>query len=388
MFINCPSDLISLRAQNSLSLFIYFYLFYGILLFNPITGHGQNKESGESGRNDYQPHVTILPNVSYSPETRLVLGGALMYQFKTVQSGVATRSSNFVFNTVYTLNHQLMIEVFPRVLLPEEKWILDGSYYYHFYPQNYWGIGSETRPQNEWDIEYKQWWFRQAILKKVGTHLFAGPQIRMSRTYQMEFKTDGTQRPGPTTNGVLPTTTNGFGFIIGWDTRNSLMTPTKNHLIAFTAMVYPGWLGSTYPFSSWNLDMRKYIPIGAHNSSVLAMNITMSCIAGHPPFLETAALGGSEIMRGYYKGRYRDNDAIQVQVAFRQHLIGRLGFTVFSAAGQVWPNFSSIGLKNLKWAAGGGLRFNLNPHDPVNLRFDFGFGEHVTGYYLTLAEAF
>ncbi|HKI45837.1 MAG TPA: hypothetical protein VKA08_10955, partial [Balneolales bacterium] len=96
----------------------------------------------------------------------------------------------------------------------------------------------------------------------------------------------------------------------------------------------------------------------------------------------------SEIMRGYYKGRYRDRNAAQAQVAFRQHLTGRFGLCLFAAAGQVWPNIKSIGLKDLKWAAGGGLRFNLNPNDPINLRLDVGFGEHVMGYYLTLGEAF
>jgi hypothetical protein len=354
------------------------------LSFSPL--FGQNFKPAE---NFYKAHVTILPNVSYSPETRLVLGGVLMYQFKPSHSSGNTRSSNLILNATYTLNRQLMIEAYPFVFLPGEKWILSGSYYYHFYPQNYWGIGSDTRPDDKWNIEYKQWWFRQAILKQVGSHLFAGPQFRVSKTYQMEIKSTGDQpRPRPTLPGILPTMTSGVGFVIRWDNRNSLMTPMHNELVEFSAMWYPGWLGSTYPFSSWNLDLRKYIPLGPHNSPVLAMNMIVSLTTGNPPFLETAALGGSEIMRGYYKGRFRDHDAAQVQLAFRQHLIGRFGLCTFAAAGQVWPNVRTIGLNNLKWSAGAGLRFNLNPDDQANLRFDFGFGRHVMGYYLTLGEAF
>ncbi len=282
-----------------------------------------------------------------------------------------------------------MLEVKPHMLLPGENWILNGSYSYRYYPQTFWGIGSDTGTEDKWSIEYKQWWFSQAVLKKVEPHLFIGPQIRLSRTYQMNFKPDeDNPRSLPNVAGIRPTTTSGLGFIIRWDKRNSLMTPTQNYLVELTAMFYPGWLGSTYSFSSWKLDLRKYFDLTHNGHSVLAINMITSFTAGNPPFLETAALGGSEIMRGYYKGRYRDNDAAQAQVELRQHLIGRLGISVFSAAGQVWPNIESIGFNDIKWATGAGLRFNLNPNDTSNLRFDIGFGKNVMGYYLTLGEAF
>ncbi|HKI47078.1 MAG TPA: hypothetical protein VKA08_17240, partial [Balneolales bacterium] len=204
-----------MKAQRS---FIHLCVISVFMMCSPL--NAQEHGSRNTGDDGYRAHITILPDVSYSPETRLVLGGVLVYQFKPAHSGDNTRSSNLILNTAYTLNRQLIVEAFPHVLLPGEKWILDGSYYYHFYPQNYWGIGSDTRTEDKWDIEYKQWWFRQTVLKKVGDHLFAGPQIRWSRTYQMKFMTDGIeQRSRPVVNGALPTSTNGFGFVIRWDTR-------------------------------------------------------------------------------------------------------------------------------------------------------------------------
>jgi len=54
----------------------------------------------------------------------------------------------------------------------------------------------------------------------------------------------------------------------------------------------------------------------------------------------------------------------------------------------VWPSINEFSIKNLKWAGGGGLRFNLNPGDPANIRLDFAMGKNTSGLYLTLGEAF
>ena len=56
--------------------------------------------------------------------------------------------------------------------------------------------------------------------------------------------------------------------------------------------------------------------------------------------------------------------------------------------GSVMSSWAGIDLNQIKWAAGGGLRFNLNPGDTTNLRIDFAAGPNTTGLYLTIGEAF
>ncbi|MDZ7692119.1 MAG: hypothetical protein U5K69_13475 [Balneolaceae bacterium] len=101
-----------------------------------------------------------------------------------------------------------------------------------------------------------------------------------------------------------------------------------------------------------------------------------------------ATLGGETILRGYYAGRFRDYNGGQIQAELRQKLIGRVGITGFASSGEVWHSFSDFSLSNVKWTAGGGLCFNLNRKDPMNLRMDLAFGENTSGFYLTLGEAF
>ena len=61
---------------------------------------------------------------------------------------------------------------------------------------------------------------------------------------------------------------------------------------------------------------------------------------------------------------------------------------IFGGLGEVWPSIDELSLNNLKWAGGGGLRFDLNPGDPTNIRLDFAVGKNTSGLYLTLGEAF
>lgn len=109
---------------------------------------------------------------------------------------------------------------------------------------------------------------------------------------------------------------------------------------------------------------------------------------GDLPFQEYALLGGREIMRGYYEGRFRDANAAQLQAELRQHIHGRFGMAVFLAAGEVWGKNSNFTLDNPKIAGGLGLRFNLNPDDTTNIRIDYGIGRHDSGLYVTIGEAF
>ena len=52
--------------------------------------------------------------------------------------------------------------------------------------------------------------------------------------------------------------------------------------------------------------------------------------------------GGSSRMRGYYEGRYRDNNLIEAQVELRQKVYGRNGIVIWGGAGNVFPSFSKF----------------------------------------------
>jgi Hemolysin activation/secretion protein len=97
-------------------------------------------------------------------------------------------------------------------------------------------------------------------------------------------------------------------------------------------------------------------------------------------------MGGTQRMRGYYEGRYTDNDMITFQVELRQRIWRRIGGVVWGGAGNVFN-----GIHRFDWSEtlpnyGLGLRWELKKR--VNVRFDYGFGKKTNGFLLSINEAF
>ncbi len=337
----------------------------------------------------YEGRWVILPYAGYTPETSLMFGGMAMHQFKPGGAGEETRSSNLIFAATYSLNRQFMLEMTPNVIFHDETLILDGRHEYSFFPENYWGVGADVSDEAEADIEYRQFVFNQAVLFRVVPELHFGPVIRWSRLTDISFPGDSNQFAGPDATEISEgSTLYGAGFSIRHDRRNSLITPTENYYLEFTGMLYPDFIGNTHPHSSWLVDARHYSDLSGDRSSVLGFHFRSLFMTGEPPFQEYALIGGREIMRGYYEGRFRDNNSMQIQAEYRRHIYWRFGATLFAAAGEVWNRFDEISLINPKISAGAGLRFNLNPEDTTHLRVDYGVGRHGSGLYITIGEAF
>ena len=99
-------------------------------------------------------------------------------------------------------------------------------------------------------------------------------------------------------------------------------------------------------------------------------------------------LGGTEMMRGLYKGRYTDQNMFAIQSEMRQYLFWRFGVTGFVSAGQVSNHVNNFKLSDFHYAYGLGLRLVLQEKEKLNLRLDFGFSKKSSGIYVILKEAF
>jgi outer membrane translocation and assembly module TamA len=98
-------------------------------------------------------------------------------------------------------------------------------------------------------------------------------------------------------------------------------------------------------------------------------------------------------MRGYYFGRYRDNNQLTAQVEFRFLPIpfkftDRIGAAVFAGTGTVFNKVNNLDVSNLTVSAGAGLRFLLFPKKDIWTRLDYAFTREGTGFYLIIGESF
>jgi hemolysin activation/secretion protein len=122
---------------------------------------------------------------------------------------------------------------------------------------------------------------------------------------------------------------------------------------------------------------------------ILAMELFANFVRGDAPIKELAELGGPRIMRGYYRGRFRDNYVTAFQAEYRMPVYKRIGIVAFAGLGKVY-NPSELNLDGLHYSYGGGLRYKINKREKLNLRIDYARGDpHYLGYfYLGFAESF
>jgi len=337
----------------------------------------------------YQNKILFLPALGTTPETGFIFGAVIVPQFKPAGAGPETRSSSLFFSGIYTTKNQILLSLLSDIILSEEEWVFNGNYFTNYFPNSYWGIGPVTTDSDEINVLFTQVHIEQTALKKVRRGLFTGPFLRWSKVFNLSYEeTDGNELPVPDDRGANGSVSTGIGWMGRWDLRDSNMTPTHNHFVEFSFLANPSVLGSTDPYTSFLFDARKYIQMNRNGWSVLAFQGLFRSVSGSPPFLDMSELGGAMIGRGYYAGRYRDLNAAQIQSELRQNLLGRLGFTVFGALGEVWNRYEDFNLSSVKWSAGAGLRFNVNKDDPTNIRIDFGLGRGTSGFYIQFGEAF
>lgn len=348
---------------------------------------GQDSVSAQE--KDYQNKTLFLPALGSTPETGFMFGTVVVPQFKPAGAGPETRSSSLLFSGIYTTKKQLLFGLVSDIILPEETWMMNGNYFINYFPNSYWGIGSGSSESDELTILFTEINIEQTVLKRVGKGLFTGPFIRWNRIYNLSFEDRaGNVITPPLVSGSDGSTSAGVGWMSRWDLRDSNMTPTQNYYLELSFLVNSSFLGSTDPHTSFLLDGRKYIDLSGDGRSVLALQGLFRSLAGTPPFLDMSELGGDRIGRGYYAGRYRDSNSVQIQSEWRQTIKGRFGFTVFGALGEVWHRYDQFNVSSPKWSSGAGFRFNMNKKDPTNIRIDYGVGRGSSGFYIQFGEAF
>ncbi len=333
--------------------------------------------------------IVPLPVIAYTPETDLILGATALGQFKLPGSETETRTSNVIPFFNYTLKNQFILQVDHTIFFSDERYKWIGETRFDHFPQSFWGIGYDTREDDEVLIEQRNIILDHSLYKKIGTVMFTGPRLRFVRQYDVSFETlDGEPFVLPDLVGSEGHTGLGIGWGILYDSRNSVLTPSEGMYLEVNSIFQHETIGSTFRFGKIVLDARRYIDLFENQTSVLAFQMNTAHAFGDIPFEELALLGGMSIMRGIYEGRYREKNTIAVQTELRRHLFWRIGMVAFMAAGNLGASVSDTFINPWRLAGGGGVRFNIGRDETTNIRLDFAISEEMSGLYITFGEAF
>ena len=353
--------------------------------------------------------VTILPIpvIFYQNETGLGygLGGLLSGR---LGEDTTTRASNARVQYWTTQKSQSLLQFVHTVYAPGEQFYLNGEISYYDNLLYYYGIGNDTKQENESAVAYKLFIVNERIEKRIAPKLFAGVLYRFTRIADIKADNNNVSNTGPnyfnngdggriTARERQATSVSGVGPVITLDTRDVALAAAHGDLVDFGVTINNKGLGSDYNFVRYQLDARHFQPIFSPKT-ILALQFLGQFHSGEVPFRELAGLGANlggtlynnaNLLRGVYEQRYRDRQMMVFQAELRQKLFWRIDGALFGSVGQVRQTVSDFNFGGTKAAGGAGVRFNFIRRDRVNLRLDYAVGPAgSTGLYFAIGEAF
>jgi len=155
-------------------------------------------------------------------------------------------------------------------------------------------------------------------------------------------------------------------------TRTAIDTPgdpSKGSTVAIHLGHVAPWLAGTCRYEELLAEARGYVPIKGRVrlAAKLRAGTLVASDTSTIPFSARYFLGGSSSVRGW--GRYEisptssagvpvgGRTVVEASAEVRFPLFWDLGGVVFMDAGQVWPGQWQVKVKDLRYAAGGGLRW-------------------------------
>mgnify|MGYP006279727955 CR=1 FL=1 len=322
----------------------------------------------------------LLPYASYAPKTKISAGGVAGYYLPGT-AGQPTSSVQTTFTI--TQRRQIVIEVVPELYLFGGRWRAQGTFEASHFPNSFYGIGGNTPGTAKEGYTARFLQLDARGQRRIHSNLRVGPRV---------FARTGTVDPDSSAgliaqNQVLGANggkTIGLGGSVFWDSRNNLYYPTTGTYAEVVVTVFSALWGSDYTYGRVTTDLRGYRSLGP---GVLAAQIYTSSVAGNAPFQLLPMLGGSNLMRGYRGGRFRDDMFWTAQAEYRFPLFWRFKGTAFASVGEVGPRLGSPLVNGVEAAVGLGGRLRLT-EDGVHGRLDVAYSRSGIEFYISLGEAF
>ena len=365
--------------KKNCKVFKYLSLFFAFLSIN--TPIFSQKDSIKSKK------LLVFPVIARSIETGWSFGAAGSLTFRFNPKDSVSRTSNLQLLVLYSLKKQLVTALNGSQYFDKEKYILNEQISFSSFPDKFWGIGKNTADEAEEPYKFNQFYIYLHLMRKIAPHVFVGALYEMQNVWNLSYVPGGLfdQQNVVGKEGYL---VSGLGSSLTFDKRTNAFSPERGFFGQFSFNHFDKLFGSDYNYTNFVLDLRKYIHI--HNNQVIALQLfSFSNTGKEVPIRSLASFGGASKMRGYYEGRYKDQQQLILQTEFRFPIYKRFGAVVFGGTGNVSKNFADYSLNEFKYSFGGGVRYALDKKEKLNLRVDYGIGQGTnSGFYLQLGEAF
>ncbi|WP_310569284.1 BamA/TamA family outer membrane protein [Gemmatimonas sp.] len=370
-------------AIRALSLRVALRVTVGVSLSlagTPASVWAQAGSDSTVGRRRIQP----LPALGSAPETGLQFGVTVLAVFDRPALDHA-RPASLIATALRSTKAQTRISAEGEHWTRQNARRLNALVAWQKFPLPFYGIGDATPERNKEIFTPKGIEALAGIQQRVRGSWYATGGIRLL-DQSITADTIGVLRQGTLTGsdgGRLVELS--VGALL--DSRDNLFTPRQGTFAQVTYTHNDDDLGSPFQYDRVRLDARHYRALtGAH---VVAAQLLLLGVSGDAPFDQLALVGGGDIMRGYARGRYRDQRLAAAQVEYRTPFAHRVGLVAFAGAGMVASEWDALTDARLLPTYGGGVRLQIDPQQRTAVRVDFGVGrDSSSGLYIGFNQAF
>jgi outer membrane protein assembly factor BamA len=219
----------------------------------------------------------------------------------------------------------------------------------------------------------------QALWRLGKSHYFAGlRETWIDATLSVGGSSESMDIPQFTGSS----TTSSLGLVLENDLRDNNYYPTRGHYFQGSYNQDSDTWGSDYSFSRLTLSYNQYWQL--RDSMTLAGRVFASDVSGSAPFYLLPTLD----LRGFPRGRYRDNAVLSGHLEFRHKFHRRWGYIVFGELGNVGNSVSEALEGNMVKSFGAGIRWQVLKSKALNLGIDVGFSGDDSALYIQVGERF
>lgn len=326
----------------------------------------------------------FIPGPNYSATTGLGLGllGTATYSADHTDPTLP-RSNASVYSNMTTAGF-FMVGLRGNHIFPHESFQLDYKVNLSTFSTSYWGMGyaNADNDDNETDYRRNRINAMARFMVKLAPNTYIGPFVNYRVTQASDVNEDFSYL-WQGQDKTIHTYTAGLSFT--YDSRDFMLNASKGVFVQIDQTFTPRCFGNgKYNFSTTEATFATYGKLW--KGAILAGELHGQFNYGHIPWSQLATVGSNDRMRGYYEGRYNDNNVIEGQVELRQHIKGRNGVVAWVALANAFPDFKNIAWRYTLPNAGVGYRWEFKKR--INIRVDYGFTRNGGGFIFNINEAF
>lgn len=331
-----------------------------------------------------------LPAASYAPETGFEYGIASTYNFYLDKNDLESKTSNINLIATLTTKNQKKINLTSDIWTKNNKYHIITDIRIRDWPFNFYGIGNDTWKADEDYLDQTLYRVKIDVEKKINKKFYVG----INANYD-NYKFNDPNQGGAFDKLDIIGKSGGEFIALGtsalYDSRDVTTYSSKGFYGRVKYAYAPNLFGKkNFIGSLLETDIRGFYPI---NNKLIAAGqaVYRGTFGKNTPFYVLRDLGGDMTMRGYYLGRYKDNNYATIQAELRYRFHPRLGIVAFGGAGST---FSKSQNARFIPTYGLGGRYFFSLEHKTSIRIDYAYGEkrpgelRQSGFYLSLSEAF